>query len=143
MRSVLTVGALTAGVALAFPISALDFKVRTVVADVEASAAFVHLTADEEDLVLRSAKTAWQDETSAMQRMRVRLPLGDLPEEDAARTLEMAIPVGLSPIPPDPIPYSFPAYLPSAAAQPATRLGSGQEAQPASTFSRRELLELN
>ena len=67
LRSILTVGSLTAGVALAFPLSALDFKPRTVPAEAEASAAFVHLTPEEEDLVLLAAKATWQDETSAMQ----------------------------------------------------------------------------
>ena len=143
LRSVLAVGTLTAGVVAAFPISALDFKARSVPVDFEASAAFVRLTAEEEDSVLKAAKTTWQDESSAMQRMRVRLPLGDLPEEDMSRTPDPAAPVGLSSPSPEPIPYRLPAYRPSSAAQPASRLAPEPEVRPLPAFSRDELLQLN
>ena len=59
LRSVLTVGALSAGVVLSFPLAALDFKARSVSAEPEASAAFVTLSAEEEELLLASAKATW------------------------------------------------------------------------------------
>lgn len=141
LRSILTVGSLTAGVALAFPLSALDFKPRTVPAEAEASAAFVHLTPEEEDLILLAAKATWQDETSAMQRMRVRWSLGDLPEEESPRLLEVSVRQPIAE--PEPIAYVPRGFSPSSAAPAPAHLAAEPETKPAPAFSRQELLDLN
>ena len=142
LRSVLTVGAITGGVVLAFPLSALDFKARPVPSEAEATAAFVHLTAEEEEQVLKAAKTTWQEESSAMQRMRVRLPLGDLPEEEPTQALDLTRLTPSADAQLEPLPYRLPGYSPSAAAAVPTRLPPEPEARPVPAFSRGELLNL-
>ena len=143
LRSVLMVGALSAGVVSAFPMASLDFKARMVPAESEASASFVSLTAEEEEQVLRAAKTAWQDDSSAMQRMRARLPLGDLPEEDAPPPLDLGASQRQTQVLMEPMPYPLPAYRPSSAAKAPVRLAPEPEPEPAPAFSRAELLDLN
>lgn len=144
LRSVLTVGALSAGVILSFPLAAFDFKARPVSAEPAASAAFVTLSTEEEELLLASAKATWQDESSAMQRMRVRLPLGELPEEDVTRSFDIGPLPTLSASAPDPIAYPLPAYRPTSAAGAPSRLAAeAAESGRQPAFSKDDLLKLN
>lgn len=142
LRAVLLVGALTAGVVGAFPFSALDFEARHVPVSRDASAAFIVLTDEEESLALKVAKSAWQSEASATQRMRVRLPLGELPEEEPSSPLEFHSDVFAVPEA-TPVAYPFPPGVPSQAAEVPRRLSPEPESVPAPAFSRDDLLNFN
>ena len=79
-----------------------------------------------------------------MQRMRVRLPLGELPEEDVTRSFNIGpLPTLSAPVP-DPIAYPFPAYRPTSAAGAPSRLvpeAAESGRQPA--FTKDDMLKLN
>lgn len=141
-RSIAIVGVLTAGVALAFPLSALDFKAAKVASSREASAAFIDLTVEEELAALKAAKTAWQAETSALERMRVRLPLGELPEDEIGAPLELASESGAFRAELRPVAYPWPAAVTSQAAPAPVRFRAEPEAVREPTFSRADLLDL-
>ena len=143
LRTVSVVAALTAGVVAAFPLSALDFKARPVAASREASAAFVSLSADEETMALKAARSAWQSEASATQRMRVRLPLGELPEEEAVAPLDLSAEQSFVRVRLPQTDYPLPAAVPSMAAEPPQRLAPEPEVPAAPPFSRNDLLDLN
>lgn len=139
LRAVLTVGVLLVAILAAFPYPALKFSARTVPMTRAASAAFVSLSDEEAEAALRSARTAWQSETTAMQRMRVRLPLGELLEEDTGVQIEIdfgdrsaldgALPVG----------YQPPAFAPSSAAR-VVEPSAVKDGQLDRAFSREHLL---
>lgn len=142
LRSLTTVGLLSAGIALAFPISAINFEVERKPISSPAVAAFVNLTLEQEMVALKAAKSAWQSDASARERMRVRLPLGELPEEEQASPLganEILFPDGRSA---GPVAYPLPAYAPSFAAPAPARLPTEASSPVAPTFSREELLKL-
>lgn len=141
-RTVSIVGVLTTGVAGAFPISALDFKADGSHSSCEASAAFIELTIEEEIAALKAAKSAWQSETSALERMRVRLPLGELPEEEIGAPLDLPDATRFALTASDPVDYPFPAAASSQAASSPARLLAEPEARLAPTFSREDLLDL-
>lgn len=141
-RTVSIVGVMTAGVIVAFPLSALDFKAKVAPSSVESSAAFIELTIDEEVLALKAAKSAWQSESSAMQRMRVRLPIGELPEEEVGVPLELSDANRFFLAEPTPLAYPLPTSVRSQAAASPMRLIAEPDDPPMPTFSRSELLNL-
>lgn len=141
-RTVSIVGVLTVGVIGAFPIPALDFRAAEVGASREASAAFIELTVEEELAALKAAKSAWQADASALERMRVRLPLGELPEEDVGSPLEFSSPTCAFLPAFEPVAYPLPTTALSQAAAAPTRLLAEPETHPAPTFSRADLLDL-
>lgn len=142
VRTVLIAGVMTAGIVGAFPISALDFKAEKVSASRPASAAFIELTIEEEIAALKAAKSAWQSEASALERMRVRLPLGELPEEEIGAPLEFS-PATQAFLPAlEPVAYPLPTAALSQAANAPVRLLAEPEGRQAPMFSREELLDL-
>lgn len=126
----------------AFPFESIGFKATVVASESKASAAFVTLSKDEEDAALQAAKTSWQFNVPAGQRMRMRLPLGGLPDEQDGLRLDVKTDV-IKPRSIAPIGYSAPAWEPSMRAEGPVGIqrGPSPEAKPA--FSREELLKLN
>lgn len=142
IRSVATVGILSAGIVAAFPLASVGFRATPRPTERPASAAFVTLTEDEEELALRAAKTVWQADTS-VQQMRFRLPLGDLPEEPHGPVFGFGSAGRRPDYLPQPMPYGLPPYRPSMAAAALKRLPPAPEPLPAPAFSRDDLLDLN
>lgn len=145
IRAVSMVSVLTASIVLAFPKSALRFKANKVCAHQEASAAFVTLSADEEAAALSAAKTAWQSDAISSRRMRVRLQIGDLPEEPEGTFFGMANEEGdktLTCAEIGPVPYDRSAYNPIPMAEGKPKRKSSGAAVRKSAFSREELLNL-
>lgn len=141
-RSLMSVGVLTAGIALAFPLSAIRFEAERKPISSSAVASFVNLTLEQEVAALKAAKSAWQSDASARERMRVRLPLGELPEEEQALSLganEILFPDGRAAAP---LAYPLPAYAPSFAAPAPKRLPTEAPSTVVPAFSREELLRL-
>lgn len=140
IRAVAIVSAMIVGVVLSFPVSELNFKARSVPSTHAASAAFIVLTAEEEAMALKAAKSAWQSEATATQRMRARLPLGELPEEEVGTVLEFETRAIDGSCPFKILEYPRPAALPSRAQAPMRRLDPEPEVQPPPAFSRENLL---
>lgn len=136
VRAVMTVAVLLAAILSAFPYSSLKFSARTVPTIRPASAAFVTLSDEAAETAFHAAKTAWQSETSAMQRMRVRLPLGELPEDDDT-PLELSFGDRSALDGAKPLAYPKPAYAPSSAAKPPAPFPPDAPPVP---FSKNELL---
>lgn len=133
--------ALPAAIVATFPREAIDFKAGAAPAARPARVAFVTLSPDEEAALLGSARTAWQAGSSVGQRMRMRLPLGELPDEPEGPLLDMGI--ATRPEEPEPVSYRLPPWMPSLAAPPPVRADGGGEEKPQPAFPREELLKLH
>lgn len=143
-RSLMTVGVLAGVIGLSFPMPVMSFSAHRERKSDEASLVFVHLTQEEESSVLLSAKSAWQSERGIMERMRIRLPLGELPEEQSGFVFEsdsQGYVLRENPI--DPVAYPLPAFVPSSAAERIPALESEVPSKPMPTFSHEELLNIN
>lgn len=143
IRSLVSVGILVGGISLAFPISSLAFRAEKVPIAREASAAFVILTPEKQSAALRAARTAWQNDATATERMRVRFSLGELPEEQnsvvydpAERAFEEVNRI-------QPLAYTIPPFGTDAVAASPERITCAAERKKAPEFSREELLDLN
>lgn len=127
-------------VVVVFPYPALKFRARTPEAAPVGFAAYVTLTAVEEDEAIKAAKTSWrgEDEDSPS---RSELLLGELPAPDSSPVL--TIESRNRPVFHRRSDAHFPVYQPSqAAAFPEQLVDDGAEVvKPA--FSRQELLEIH
>lgn len=142
IRSLTSVGILSLGIALAFPLSALRFEPNRKDLPHLGSAAFVTLSLEQEAAALKAAKSAWQSDSSAMERMRVRLPLGELPEEENASPLGADEVLFVGSGESSPVAYPLPAYAPSFAAPAPAKLPAPPKSVITPAFSREEMLGL-
>lgn len=142
LRSFLIVCVLTGTVAASFPYSALTFKGRPTTGKVESSAAYVVLTAEGESSALIAAKTSWQSDAVTARRLRVMLPLGELPEDAEGPFFEMNdVSAGeLKDI--LPLEYTRTVYKPTSVRQDGKDRRTIEETRIAPTFSREDLLNL-
>ncbi|MCR5753105.1 MAG: hypothetical protein K6G91_14220 [Kiritimatiellae bacterium] len=133
--------ALPTAILLAFPRSAIEFKGMEAPSPGPASVAFVALSEDERAALLGAARTAWQTDAPIGQRMRTRLPLGELPEESEGPLLD----VGLArrrPEGPEPVSYRPSPWCPSLRAPPPVRVEGKAEEKAPPAFSREDLLSI-
>lgn len=140
IRSLTSVGLLSLGILLAFPLSALRFNASRDELPHLGSAAFVTLTYEQEAAALKAAKSAWQADSSAMERMRVSLPLGELPEEENASPLGANEVLFIHEREMSAVAYPLPAYAPSFAAPEPDKLPPEKIEAVEPTFTRKELL---
>lgn len=133
--------ALTVAVVASFPFASIRFRSVAVRPVSTASAAFVILTEDERVAALKAAKTAWQSDASEARGLRIRLPLGELPEEKQGALLG-ARELSCGTIAAEPLPARLPPWAVSLRAAAPVRLASEPEAKPAPAFSREELLKI-
>lgn len=125
-----------------FPYGVFGFKAVAPRISSAPSAAFVHLTAEEEAEALKTAKTSWQAEGSADRGMRAYLPLGELPEDMRKGPIlgdRLTLATGAAAAP---VEYGRPAWSPSQAAEPPAKIAAEEEPPRPQTFSKEELLEL-
>lgn len=91
LSSMLTVLAVPISLAFVFPYGSLN---RTSAGRHDAggaSSAFVELTPHLQELALRAAKTSWQADSVESRRWHADLYVGDLPDDQAAAPIELAI----------------------------------------------------
>lgn len=144
IRSLASVGVVTLGIALAFPSAAFNFAASRKPMPHLGSAAFVTLTFEQEEAAMKAAKSAWRLDSSSMECMRVRLPLGELPEEETGSPLGAGEVLFIGEKRSSPVAYPLPAYAPSFAAREPDKLPSEERKISAPVvFSREELLGLN
>jgi len=139
--SIASVLSLPTAICLSFPFESLKFKATNVSTECVPSAAFVILSSDEEKIALLAAKTTWQSDESTGQRMRIRLPLSEIPDESDASFLDVKT-GPLMPEPFHPLPYNPPAWMPSQKASDPVRVPHIENSNRGA-FSREELLKLN
>lgn len=140
-RMLLTVGLLVAVLALIFPYGALTFRGKDH-PPARSSAAYVVLSDEEAEAALHAAKSAWQTEDAAQRRLRVRMPLGELPEEGDLEVLNLDSSAAYSLSEPKPVVYGIPAYRPSLAAERDRSELPKAPLLSAPKFSREDLLQL-
>lgn len=139
--SIIIVMTLAFAIMLSLPFPAFSFRPHRVSADRGASAEFVLLTEEERVEALKAAKTTWQYDSSESRGMRIRLPLGELPEEEQRSLLgDGDMPCGTIPF--KPVVSRLPAWQPSFKAPAPIRLGAEIEEAKKKPFSREELLKL-
>ena len=134
--------AFPAAIVLSFPSEAVSFRAKPVSPDCAASAAFVTLSPEQERAALAAAKTAWQSDAATRQRQRIRLPLGELPEDAPGPLLDIG--AGLRPVDvPEPFGYRPLGWEPSLRSASPARIPSERPSGPVPAFSREELLKMN
>lgn len=128
-------------VVLVFPYQALEFRARMSTETPTRLAAYVTLTAEEEEAAIKAAKTSWRGEGSVNGQTRSELVLGELPAPDSSPVL--TIESRTRPEFRQQSQECFPVYLPSQAAPLPNKLPDegAERAKPA--FSRQELLEIH
>ena len=127
---------------LAFPFEAIGFRATPAATATRASFAFVTLSEEEEQAALQAAKTSWQFNVPAGQRMRMRLPLGGLPDEQVGLRLDV-MSEGLTQSPTAPLGYPAPPWEPSARAKEPVKIQRAPSSDATPAFTREELLKLN
>lgn len=142
IKSAIIVLVLTGAIVLALPFSAIAFRPKPQRKMPSSSAAFVVLTAEERVAALKAAKTAWQSDESEKQGLRLRLPLGELPEEEQD-TLIRACELLPERVACEPVASRLPPWEPSRKASAPVRFQSEADETPPPAFSREELLRLN
>lgn len=139
LASVAVALALPVAVAVSFPYGAVGFGAAPCPPK-PACMAFVVLSAAEERAALRAAKTSWQVSASGERRMRVRLPLGDLPEEKLGPSVAFG---DMAPRPELPVVrYDVSPWVPSCAAGAAAEMAPSAPVRKEPVFSREELLKV-
>ena len=135
----LTVFAIAAAIVSVFPYGAIGFKARTSSQPAPA-AAFITLSAKEEETVMRSAKTSWQGDANSCLRVRADLSFGELP----AAKEESVLDVGERSRPPcfRAVDWAPPPFLPSRAAPPLKPIPPAETQKEDPPFSREDLLSL-
>lgn len=139
--SLLIVLAVPLGMLAIFPLEAVSFKAAGAAGSVPAaSAAFVTLSAEEEQESLRRAKISWKNGDERTRHMWIDLSFGRLPGLDLPPVLSIGertraeefVPLqrGLSP------------FVPSQAAPRPERIPHDRDDEPSTGFSREELLKL-
>lgn len=139
--SAILVFALMGVISLAFPFSAIKFRPSPQRTPSSASAAFVRLTDAERANALKAAKTAWQTDESEKQGVRLRLPLGELPEAEQD-TLFHTCELLPERVTCDLITSRLPPWEPSQKAGAPVRLAAEEDGPKQPAFSREELLKL-
>lgn len=142
LASVLTVMTVPVAVALVFPRDALVFRAMPSASERPASAAFVRLTAAEESLAIRKAKTSWQEGADvAARNLRADVFFPELPEEKFEsvmavedRRLSYEPKLVCSPLPP---------FLPSRRAEAPRRIVADGKNEVPLPFPREELLKID
>lgn len=142
LASVLTVMAVPAAVVLVFPRDALVFRATPSASERPAPAAFVRLTAAEESLAIRKAKTSWQEGSDvAARNLRANVFFPELPKEkfESVMSVEdrrLSYEPGLvcSPLPP---------FLPSRRAKAPQRIVADGKNEVPLPFPREELLKID
>ena len=142
LKSAILVLGITVAIGFAFPFSAIGFHPQPSRPSPSASAAFVVLTAEERIAALKAAKTAWQSEAPEKLGPRLRLPLGELPEEEQD-TLIRACELLPDPVACEPVASRLPPWEPSRQAARPARLQPEADLPPPPAFSRDELLDLH
>lgn len=140
-RMLVTVTIIIGATAMIFPYRALTFRGMNH-PKARSSAAYVLLSEEESEEALHAAKSAWQTEDAAQRRLRVRVPLGELPEEGELEALELESASAYSFSETKSVIYGKPAFRPSLAAErDSIELPKAPTAvKPA--FSRDEMLQL-
>ena len=135
----LTVFAIAAAIVSVFPYGAIGFKARTSSQPAPA-AAFITLSAKEEETAMRSAKTSWQGDANSCLRVRADLSFGELP----AAKEESVLDVGERSRPPcfRTVDWVPPPFLPSRAAPPLKPIPPAETQKEDPPFSREDLLSL-
>ena len=135
----LTVFAIAAAIVSVFPYGAIGFKARTSSQPAPA-AAFITLSAKEEETAMRSAKTSWQGDANSCLRVRADLSFGELP----AAKEESVLDVGERSRPPcfRAVDWAPPPFLPSRAAPPLKPIPPAETQKEDPPFSREDLLSL-
>lgn len=141
LRLLMTVAFVIVGLALMFPYGALSFRGKDYPA-ARSSAAYVVLSADESEAALHAAKSAWQTEDAAQRRLRVRMPLGELPEESELEVLTLDSSAAYSFSEVKSVVYGAPAFQPSLAAERDSRELQKAPMTMKPAFSRDDLLQL-
>lgn len=123
-----------------FPFGAIGYRVTEPSADQDRPyTAIVTLSPEQEEAAMRSARSAWQFDARADRQHRVRLPLGELPDDSDGGLIEVRTPdpEGL------PLPrsdYQAPPWLPSCRAAAPVKIARKPEPETPA-FSRDELLK--
>ena len=129
--------------ALAFslPYGVLGFSAAEGVRPKTCTAAFVSLSAEDEDAAMRVAKSSWQVNAGGVRMMRVDMSVGELPEEKVLPVIGEG-PSLSRPLPPL-VDYGLPPLLPSrAAAAPARLADDGGNPAVGLPFPKEELLTI-
>ena len=136
---ILTVLAIAAAIVSVFPYDAIGFKARTPSQPAPA-AAFITLSAEEEETAMRSAKTSWQGDADSSLRVRADLSFGELP----AAKEESVLDVGERSRPPcfRNVDWAPPPFLPSRAAPPLKPIPPAEPQREDPPFSKEDLLSL-
>ena len=141
--SAAVVFAMTAAMLAAFPVEMFQFKAAPAAHPRGPAVAFVVLTADAEAKAVKSAKTAWQSDTSVRRHVGVYLSLGDLPADEKPRPLVYTPPgAGLS-VKERYSEYGAGAWTPSEAAGAPETIASLPDDSGKQTFPREDLLGLD
>ena len=142
LASVLTVMTVPVAIALAFPHDALVFKATPAASGQPASAAFVRLTAAEESLAIRKAKTSWQEGADvAARNLRADVFFPELPEEKFESV--MAVGDRRTAYEPKLVCSPLPPFLPSRRAEAPRRIAADGKNEEPLPFSREELLKID
>ena len=140
--SVAVVLATPAALLAVFPYGVFGFKAVPLQMASKPSAAFVHLTVEEEEDALKAAKTSWQADVAADMEMKAYLPLKQLPEDvHKGPILGDDVWIGQSTAS-APVEYGTPAWSPSQAADAPVKITAGEETPRPPVFSKEELLEI-
>ena len=140
--SVLTVLTVPVSVALIFPRDALVFRATPSAPRRPASAAFVHLTAAEESLAIRKAKTSWQEGADdAARNLRANVFFPELPKEKFESV--MSVEDRRLTYEPKLVGCPLPPFLPSLRAEAPLRIAADGKNEEPLPFPREELLKID
>ena len=135
--------ALAAAMLAAFPLEAIAFKASSVRRSSEPAAAFVVLTADDEARAMKSAKTAWQSDTSTRRHVGAHPQLTELPADkapwplvDVPKETDLSPKAGYAE-------YGAGAWTPSEAAGAPEKIASSPDDSGRQAFPREALLGLD
>ena len=136
---ILIVLAVPSAIVSIFPYGAIGFKAKAP-SPKPPAAAFITLSAEEEETAMRAAKTSWQGDADSCLRVRADLSFGELP----AAKEEPVLGVGERSRPPrfGDVGWEPPPFLPSHAAPPLKPIAPGEAQKEAPPFSREALLSL-
>lgn len=140
LLSAAAVFALTVAMLAAFPVEAIRFKAVPAAKTGRPVAAFVVLNADAEAKAVKSAKTAWQGDSSVRRHVGSRLPLDELPAIEKTKPLvDMPAGTGLS-AEAEYAEYVAGAWTHSEAAEAPAKIAVSSDDPDVKAFSREELL---
>ena len=136
---IVVVLAIPSAIVSVFPYGAIGFRAKTP-SPKTPSAAFVTLSAEEEETAMRAAKTSWQGDADSCLRVRADLSFGELPAAKEEPVLE----VGERSRPPrfGDVGWEPPPFLPSRAAPPPRPIPPDEAQREDPPFPREALLSL-